>query len=393
MDRSSASSDPNGAGKTTCIEALTGYLPQATGIVRFLDRDLTGLPPHRRARLGLVRTFQSVELFDDLTVRDNLRAAANRRNLWQSLRTSSRRAGTTTSRPSIEPSTSSGSPTPLTPSPPSCRKASASWPASPGPSRAGPACCSSTNRPPDSTAPRRSRSDADCATSSTTASASCSSTTTWASCSGRATGSSCSTSAQVLASGTPEEIRRNEHVLAAYLGDDVCRPRATGGRRERARTPKVSRAATARPSSCATSTSTSTTAKSSRSSAPTAPEDHDAAHHRRRPPRRRRRRSASSASASSGGPLPASPGTAPSWSPTTAACSRSSPSARTSPSPRRARQAAATRSRSSPSCKLASAPRRDCSPAASSRCSPSPGHSSDHRSFSSSTSSASGSRR
>ena len=77
---------PNGAGKTTCIEALTGYLPQATGVVRFLDRDLTGLPPHRRARLGLARTFQSVELFDDLTVRDNLRAAANRRNLWQSLR-------------------------------------------------------------------------------------------------------------------------------------------------------------------------------------------------------------------------------------------------------------------------------------------------------------------
>jgi branched-chain amino acid transport system ATP-binding protein len=77
---------PNGAGKTTCIEALTGYLPQATGVVRFLERDLTGLAPHRRARLGLARTFQSVELFDDLTVRNNLRAAANRRNLWQSLR-------------------------------------------------------------------------------------------------------------------------------------------------------------------------------------------------------------------------------------------------------------------------------------------------------------------
>jgi branched-chain amino acid transport system ATP-binding protein len=77
---------PNGAGKTTCIEALTGYLSQATGVVRFLGRDVTGLPPHRRARLGLARTFQSVELFDDLTVRDNLRAAANRRNLWQSLR-------------------------------------------------------------------------------------------------------------------------------------------------------------------------------------------------------------------------------------------------------------------------------------------------------------------
>ena len=77
---------PNGAGKTTCIEALTGYLPQATGLVRFLGRDLTGMPPHSRAHFGMARTFQSVELFDDLTVRENLRAAANRRTVWQSLR-------------------------------------------------------------------------------------------------------------------------------------------------------------------------------------------------------------------------------------------------------------------------------------------------------------------
>ena len=76
---------PNGAGKTTCIEALTGYLPHATGRVVFNDHDLGGMAPHKRARLGLVRTFQSVELFDDLTVRDNLRAAANRRTWWQSL--------------------------------------------------------------------------------------------------------------------------------------------------------------------------------------------------------------------------------------------------------------------------------------------------------------------
>jgi ABC-type branched-subunit amino acid transport system ATPase component len=76
---------PNGAGKTTCIEALTGYVPQATGRVVFDGHDLRGRPPHQRARLGLVRTFQAVELFDDLTVRDNLRAAANPRTWWQSL--------------------------------------------------------------------------------------------------------------------------------------------------------------------------------------------------------------------------------------------------------------------------------------------------------------------
>jgi len=72
---------PNGAGKTTCIEALTGYVPHATGRVVFDGHDLGGMAPHRRARLGLVRTFQAIELFDDLTVRDNLRAAANRRTL------------------------------------------------------------------------------------------------------------------------------------------------------------------------------------------------------------------------------------------------------------------------------------------------------------------------
>jgi branched-chain amino acid transport system ATP-binding protein len=76
---------PNGAGKTTTIDALTGYLPNATGQMRFDGNDVHRLAPHRRARLGLVRTFQSVELFDDLTVRDNLRAAANQRTWWQSL--------------------------------------------------------------------------------------------------------------------------------------------------------------------------------------------------------------------------------------------------------------------------------------------------------------------
>ena len=76
---------PNGAGKTTCIDALTGYLPQATGSVVFAGRELRRLAPHRRARLGIVRTFQAVELFEDLTLRENLRAAANRRTWWQSL--------------------------------------------------------------------------------------------------------------------------------------------------------------------------------------------------------------------------------------------------------------------------------------------------------------------
>jgi len=66
---------PNGAGKTTTIDALTGFVPHRGSVV--LDGvDLTAAPPHRRAAAGLARTWQSLELFDDLTVAENCRIAA-----------------------------------------------------------------------------------------------------------------------------------------------------------------------------------------------------------------------------------------------------------------------------------------------------------------------------
>lgn len=68
---------PNGAGKTTFIDALTGFVPTGGGIT-FDGRDFTRLAPHRRAAAGLVRTWQSLELFDDLTVNENLLVAAER---------------------------------------------------------------------------------------------------------------------------------------------------------------------------------------------------------------------------------------------------------------------------------------------------------------------------
>jgi branched-chain amino acid transport system ATP-binding protein len=67
---------PNGAGKTTLIDALTAYTRPAAGAVVFEGRPTRGVRPHRLARRGLVRTFQSVELFDDLTVIENLAVAA-----------------------------------------------------------------------------------------------------------------------------------------------------------------------------------------------------------------------------------------------------------------------------------------------------------------------------
>ncbi|HVW43565.1 MAG TPA: branched-chain amino acid ABC transporter permease/ATP-binding protein [Amycolatopsis sp.] len=62
---------PNGAGKTTLIDAIAGFTP-ATGRVEFLGSDLAGRAPHRRIRFGLGRTFQGIELYEDLTVEENV---------------------------------------------------------------------------------------------------------------------------------------------------------------------------------------------------------------------------------------------------------------------------------------------------------------------------------
>ena len=72
----------NGAGKTTFIDAITGFTQVGAGSIRFSGEDITGLSPNERARRGLVRTFQSLELFDDLTVRDNLLVACERSKWW-----------------------------------------------------------------------------------------------------------------------------------------------------------------------------------------------------------------------------------------------------------------------------------------------------------------------
>jgi branched-chain amino acid transport system ATP-binding protein len=67
---------PNGAGKSSLLGALGGQLPVAGGQVRLGGHDVTHAPPHRRARLGLGRTFQLASTFDGLTVYENLLVAA-----------------------------------------------------------------------------------------------------------------------------------------------------------------------------------------------------------------------------------------------------------------------------------------------------------------------------
>ena len=63
---------PNGSGKTTMTNAITGFYPPQKGRILLHGRDITGLAPHRVARLGVARTFQNLALFNGMTVLDNI---------------------------------------------------------------------------------------------------------------------------------------------------------------------------------------------------------------------------------------------------------------------------------------------------------------------------------
>jgi len=71
---------PNGAGKTTFIDGITGFVP-TTGRIDFGGTEVGSLAAHKRAAAGLGRTWQSLELFDDLTIRENLQVAAERQSI------------------------------------------------------------------------------------------------------------------------------------------------------------------------------------------------------------------------------------------------------------------------------------------------------------------------
>lgn len=63
---------PNGAGKTSLLNCISGLYHPSSGRIIFSDRDITRFPPHRRAALGISRTFQNIELFKHLSVLDNI---------------------------------------------------------------------------------------------------------------------------------------------------------------------------------------------------------------------------------------------------------------------------------------------------------------------------------
>jgi branched-chain amino acid transport system ATP-binding protein len=79
---------PNGAGKTTLFNLMSGTLPPTHGQILFKGRDITYLPPHRIAHLGIGRSFQITNIFPNLTVLENIRVAAqamgkNNLKLWR----------------------------------------------------------------------------------------------------------------------------------------------------------------------------------------------------------------------------------------------------------------------------------------------------------------------
>jgi branched-chain amino acid transport system ATP-binding protein len=79
---------PNGAGKTTLFNVITAFFPATSGQVLFQRRNLAGLKPHSITRMGICRTFQSIRLFGQMTMEENIMVGLHSRThagVWQSV--------------------------------------------------------------------------------------------------------------------------------------------------------------------------------------------------------------------------------------------------------------------------------------------------------------------
>lgn len=144
---------PNGAGKSTTFNVLSGVYRATSGSVRFGDHELTGLPPHRIAALGVARIFQNLALPPHATVADALMLGRHRLTragfLATGLRLPSAAREEARHRARVhEIADFVGSPASWTSRPPPSRTASRSSPNWPVPCAWSRACCCWTNRSP-----------------------------------------------------------------------------------------------------------------------------------------------------------------------------------------------------------------------------------------------------
>src|SRR5262245_9696840 len=89
---------PNGAGKTSIFNCISGIYAPTRGRILFDGRDISGLWPHQRAKLGIARTFQNIALFRGMSVLDNVKIGPHRH-----LRSGGRASGCRSARPPLEP--------------------------------------------------------------------------------------------------------------------------------------------------------------------------------------------------------------------------------------------------------------------------------------------------
>lgn len=73
---------PNGAGKTTLFNCLTGITKPTKGSIYFMEREISKLPPHKIAELGIARTFQNIRLFSEMTVIENVMVSQHTRTRY-----------------------------------------------------------------------------------------------------------------------------------------------------------------------------------------------------------------------------------------------------------------------------------------------------------------------
>ena len=77
---------PNGAGKTTLFNVISGLIAPNSGDIIYDEQKISSLSPHKRARIGIGRTFQRLELFNSLSVVENIQVSAEIRNQWNQAR-------------------------------------------------------------------------------------------------------------------------------------------------------------------------------------------------------------------------------------------------------------------------------------------------------------------